>query len=146
MEDLEAAVEMLNRYSRTQVGADQNSVDSLKIDWQAPAFNLDTDSLAVFTTQGQLVGYVEFWDIGEPHVRLVGWAAVDPDHWGRGLGKYMVKWVILRARQNIAKAPASARVVLHHFAESHNQGAASLLARCGFQTIRSSYRMRIDFD
>ncbi len=146
LDDLQAAVDLFNAYSRTQVGKDDSTVESTKVGWQSPYFHLDTDTMAIFTSQGQMVGYDEFWDWGEPHVRLIGWAAVHPEHWGRGLGSCLVEWSINRARQNIALAPEGARAVLHHYDLSDNLAAADLLARYGFRTIRISYHMRIDFD
>jgi ribosomal protein S18 acetylase RimI-like enzyme len=39
-----------------------------------------------------------------------------------------------------------ARVALNAYAEAHNEDARALFTRCGFQDIRSSYWMRIDFE
>lgn len=146
MEDLEAAVDTLNAYSRSQIGAEEESPKSLKLFWQSPGFELSTDTLAIFTRQGQMAGYTEFWDRGEPHVRLIGWSVVHPDHWRRGLGRYLLEWSVERARKNVAKAPQDTRVVLQHFALSSNQAAARLYTTYGFQAVRSSYNMRTEFD
>jgi mycothiol synthase len=146
MEDLEAAVNLMKAYSLSQIGVEEDSVESLARWWQSPEFQLNSDSIAIFTPQGQMVGYNEFADRGEPHVRLIGWSCVHPEYTGRGLGKYLLEWSIERARQNVAKAPAGTRVVFHHFAPGKNQAAAALFRAAGLTPIRSSYIMRIDFD
>ena len=146
MEDLEAVVTTLNAYSHNQIGVEDDSAELLGSDWQSPVFQLGTDSLIILTRQGQVTGYGEFWDRGDPHVRLIGWSCVHPDHWGRGLGKYILQWSIDRGQQNVEKAPEDTQVVLQHFAWSTNQDAARLFTTSGFQHVRSQYIMRIDFD
>jgi ribosomal protein S18 acetylase RimI-like enzyme len=146
MEDLEAVVATLNAYSSNQIGVEDDSVEALGSDWQSLGFQLSTDTLMILTRQGQVAGYSEFWERGEPYVRLIGWSGVHPQHWGRGLGKYLLEWSIERGRQTIQKAPEGAQVVLQHFAWSTNQDAARLFTAHGFQLVRSQYIMRIDFD
>jgi GNAT superfamily N-acetyltransferase len=146
MEDLDAALETMQAYSRNQIGAVEDSADSLKNYWQSPGFELSTDTLAIFTPEGQIVGYTEFWDRGEPHVRLIGWSLVHPDYWGRGLGKYLLDWSVGRAQQNLEKAPEGVQVVLQHPVLSSNEAAARIFTDNGFQLARSNYTMRIEFD
>ncbi|RPJ49172.1 MAG: GNAT family N-acetyltransferase [Chloroflexi bacterium] len=146
MEDLESAVALLNIYSLSQIGVKEDSLETLKPWWERPEADLSTDTLAIFIQPGQMVGYSEFIDRGEPHVRLIGWSCVHPDHWGRGLGTYLLEWSIQRARQNIAKTPEGTRVVLQHYAASTNQAAAALFTASGFQPVRSNYIMRADFE
>lgn len=146
MEDLEAVVATLNAYSSNQIGVEDDSVEALGSDWQSLGFQLSTDTLMVLSPQGQVAGYSEFWERGEPYVRLIGWSCVHPQHWGRGLGKYLLEWSIERGRRTVRKAPEGAQVVLQHFAWSTNQDAARLFTTHGFQRVRSQYIMRIDFD
>jgi mycothiol synthase len=146
MEDLENALRLLHAYSLSLIGVAEDSLESLKLWWETPNFDLSTDTLGIFTPHGQMVGYTELIDRGEPHVRMVGWSCVHPEHQGHGLGKYLLTWSIQRARQNIPLAPAGTRVVLQHFAASTNYAAAALFTQAGFQPLRASYVMRIDFD
>lgn len=146
MEDVEAVVSTLNAYSRSQTGADHDSVEGMRLLWQSPGFELSTDSLVIFDGQGQVAGYSDFKDWGGPHARLVGWSAVHPDHQGRGLGKYILGWLVERGQKQVAKAPPDARVVLQVYALTTNRAATNLFTRCGFQYVRSMYVMRIEFD
>jgi mycothiol synthase len=146
MGDLHTAVEMLNAYTLTQVDAKENNPESLRSDWQSPGFDMSRDLFGIFTRQGQMVGYSEFFDQGEPHVVFSGWSGVHPAHWGRGLGRRLLEWSINRARENVSLAPADARVVLHHHCISTNQAAVDLFTAHGFEHVRTFYIMQIDFD
>jgi mycothiol synthase len=146
LEDVEAVVDTLNAYSRSQVGVNQDSVEDLQVFWQTPGFDLSTDNQVIFDSHGQVAGYCDFMDWGEPHARLTSWGAVHPDHRGHGLGKYLLEWSVARARKNIEKAPPDARVVLQSYIPNTNQAAADLFTRCGFQNVRANYVMRIEFD
>lgn len=146
MADLEAALDTINAYSLALTGVAEDTSESLKLYWQSAGFHLDSDTLMILTPQGQVAGYTEFWDRGEPHARLIGWSCVHPEHWRRGLGKYLLEWSIERGRRNVVKAPEGTQVVLQHIAWSTNQDAARLFTARGFQYVRSNYIMRIEFD
>jgi mycothiol synthase len=146
MDDLEAALEIMNAYSRSQIGVEEDSAESLKLYWQSLGFDLSRDTIAIFTQPGQIAGYTEFWDWGEPHVRLIGWSVVHPDYMGRGLGRYLLDWLVERARRNAVKAPEGTRVVLQHYVLSTNQDAARLFIDNGFEHVRSNYTMHIEFE
>ncbi len=146
MDDLEAALDTMNAYSKSMIGAAEDSVESLKLYWQSPGFELEKDTIAIFTPQGQIAGYSEFWDNGAPHVRLVGWSVIHPDFREQGLGQHLLEWSIERGKQNLEKAPEGTRVVLQHYVISTNREAARLFTENGFQHVRSNYTMRIEFD
>ena len=146
MDDLEAALEIMNAYSRSQIGVEEDSAESLKLYWQSLGFDLSRDTIAIFIQPGQIAGYTEFWDWGEPHVRLIGWSVVHPDYKGRGLGRYLLDWLVERAQRNAVKAPEGTRVVLQHYVLSTNQDAARLFIDNGFEHVRSNYTMRIEFE
>lgn len=144
-EDAEATVETINAFSRSQIGVDQTTVEQIRADWRLPLLDPQKCTIAVFTPDQQVAGYMEFYDFGAPHVRLIGWGVVHPDHWGRGIGGVLTDWLIQRAQQNIPLAPDDTRIVLHNYVYSHNEQAAQLLTQSGFQDIRRSYIMKIDF-
>ncbi len=145
MDDLETTVDLFNAYSRSLIGVNQYTVDDIRSEWQTPNFDLNQDTRLVWTSDGKPIGYAEFWDLGEPHVRLIGWVVVHPEHQSQGIGSYLLEWVTDRARQNIAKAPSEARVVLHQSVLDTNERANDLLQKHGFNQIRNFYRMQIDF-
>ena len=144
MEDLGPAVEFFNTVSMSTTGTQQFSIDHVRMEWQMPVMHLATDTMAVFTPEQQMAGYIEYW-ANKPYIRLMGWSSIHPDHWGRGIDDYLVGWLVARARKDLDLAPPDARLVLHNFIESSDQNSAELLARHGYQMIRSSYIMKIDF-
>ena len=146
LEDIEAAVGLFNCYSQWQTGKNQASVEDTLLEWQEPGYALDDSTLAVWDRQGEIAGYIEFYDKGAPHNLLFCWGLVHPEHQGRGLGGFLLDWSVQRAQRNIALAPEGARVVLHHSVLSTNQEAARLLNSRGFYHVRSYYHMRIDLD
>lgn len=146
LDDVAAFTELFNAYSHSLIGADQTTQDELRIEWKEPTFDLANDTLAIWSPEGQPIAYMEFYDSGEPHVRLFAWGVVHPEHQGCGYGSYLLDWVINRARQNVAKAPEGTRVVLHQGVLDQNQAANELLQKKGFSYIRTFYQMRINLD
>jgi mycothiol synthase len=144
--DVHQIAELVNAQSRWLNGVDQWMEDELVSQWGWDFFHLETDTLAVFTADQRAVGYVEMWDIRAPHVSLIGYVLVHPEHMQRGIGSFLAGWLEERARRNVSKAPADARVSLHQSVQSTHQSAIDLLSRRGYCHTRDSYRMRIDFD
>lgn len=120
--------------------------EEFQSEWGFEFINPETDTLAVFTTGHQAVGYSDMFDVRPPHVSLMGMVIVHPEHLGCGIGSYLAGWLEERARRNTVKAPAGAQVVMHQSILSSNHAAISLLQARGYRHIRDSYRMRIDFD
>jgi GNAT superfamily N-acetyltransferase len=146
MDDIPPVVEMFNAYSRWQTGKDQHTVEDITNEWHSPGFNLSSDTQLVLNEQGQPVAYMEFWDMGEPHVKFNGWGMVLPDYQRHGIGTYLLNWIEQRSRQAVPAAPTDARVVLHIGTYDKNESANALLTKRGYQHIRSFYRMQIDFN
>ncbi len=146
LEDAEAAAELFNIYSRWQTGANQTTAEETRSEWQEPGYNLEESTMTVWNAEGHMVGYIEFYDRGEPHVSLYSWAVVHPDHQGKGLGSLLIDWAIERARTAVSLAPEGARVALQQSFLSPNTQAEGLLTQRGFTHVRNYYRMVIDFD
>lgn len=145
MDDLEAAVEMFNIAARWIVGTDKFILQEVGNDWQTPGFNLDTDSLIVFSPDGTVAGFYEVWDL-EPHVSIDCWGRVHPEHSNRGLGSYLLEWSQKRAIQAVSKAPPFARVSMECSSICLNQAAQDLFKHAGMQLVRHWLRMVVDLD
>jgi mycothiol synthase len=146
MDDAEAVVKLENAWSRQALGLDKFTVEDTRGEWTSPGFELGRDARLVLAPDGQTVGYYEVWDSSDPHVRIICWGKVHPEHAGRGIGSAMLAWAEERARQSIALTPAGTRVVLVAFALSLDRPAETLLLDNGFEMVRHSLRMVIDMD
>jgi mycothiol synthase len=146
MGDLEAAVALFNACSRELIGKEQYEVDETRVEWSTPKFNLKTDTQVVLTPDGEIVGWVEVWDIAEPHVRISIWGRVHPNYRGQGIGTYLIRWAEDRASQAIPKAPPGSRVVVDHGVLHQDKLAQELLEKEGFKVVRHFWRMLIEMD
>jgi mycothiol synthase len=146
MDDLEAAVELFNICSMALQGVKTHKVEDLRREWEYPGFDQVNDSRAVFTAEGQLAGYYDVFDRGEPHVTIFVWGKIHPAHTDSGIGEYLLAWAEERARQMVVRAPAEARVAMLGFSLAMDTATQSLLERAGLKLIRYSFRMVIELD
>jgi mycothiol synthase len=144
LDDVEAAVELINACTIELTGEPRVSVQDVCSDWQQPGFDLETDTLLVFSPGGELVGHVELWD--NEYVRIYVRGDVRPEFRGRGIGTALCRWAEERARQSIPKAPEGARIVLFQEAFNTDEAAQELLRRQGYQVVRHSFHMRVEMD
>jgi len=124
-------------------GEEFNAID-FRSEWEVPNLDLANDLRLVISPDGQIVGYAEFWDLSEPHVRYRMWGRVHPDHVERGLGAYLMCWAEGRAQQSIPRAPRDARVAMTNWINDLNLRAKVLLENRGWHVIRKNYRMAIE--
>jgi mycothiol synthase len=145
LEDVEAAVGLVNACSIELIGRPEWTADQIRTDWQSPSLNVETDLRLVFAPRGQLVGYAGMWDLA-PHVLMRAWANVHPEHRSQGIGTYLAQWLEERAWQSISHAPPGARVVIHQDRISTDTVAQRLLRAQGYQSVRYSFQMLIEMD
>ena len=145
LDDLPEAVAMFNACSRKLIGTDEVTLEGYRSEWEIPILNLPEDVKVVIAPGGSIVGCQEVWDLFDPHTRINTWGRVHPDHQGRGIALALLRWAEERARQAISRAPDGARVVMMNWINSLDTAANKAMLRSGFNLIRHSYRMRIDF-
>ncbi|GAP10325.1 acetyltransferases, including N-acetylases of ribosomal proteins [Bellilinea caldifistulae] len=143
---LREVVNLLNAAQAAINGKPMTTEEELQAELNSPGFNPETDVRLFLDDEERLVGYAEFWDRGQPHVRLFGFGAVHPQDWGKGIGTMIVQWLEQRAQQSLPLAPTDAQVVIHSSVMARNERAKRLYERLGYHHIRTFYRMRIDFD
>ncbi len=146
MNDLETAVRLFNICSQVQIGADEADVDDIRNEWQTPNFSLTDSVRLVFAPNGELVGYIEVWDISNPPVRIWVWGRVHPDYEGQGIGTALMQWAEQRARQAITRAPDGVQVIMQVGTVSSYQPPKRLFTKLGMQPYRHFWRMVIDLD
>ena len=71
MNDLEPALALFNRWSRSVIGRNE-IVDAQAIgnDWKSPGFDPLEDILLIFAPNGQMAGYTEVWTTVKPPVHV----------------------------------------------------------------------------
>jgi GNAT superfamily N-acetyltransferase len=144
LEDITAAVDLRNAYSKAAMGAEIYRPDTMEHDWQSPGFNPTTDIRLVFAPQGELAGYCEVLDLNPPKATVSCWGCTHPQHTGKGIGAYLVKWAEQRSRQAIPLIPEGDRLSMLYFVLSSNRPAAQLFLNNGFELVRYSWRMVIN--
>ncbi|MCB8967865.1 MAG: GNAT family N-acetyltransferase [Ardenticatenaceae bacterium] len=146
MDDLEAAVSLLNTCAIHITGAPNTNLADLRSEWEDPTFDLQASSQVVFSPEGQLVGYIEVWDTAPIPVTPWVWGRVHPAYEGQGIGSFLMEWGEARARQAIARCPDDVRVAFHSSTPSTYLPAQRLFLRHGLSLVRHFWRMAIEFD
>jgi ribosomal protein S18 acetylase RimI-like enzyme len=145
-EDLPAAVKLMNDFSEQYLGYRGFTENAIDTEWKTPKFNPETDIRMVFTPEGEMVGYIEVWTVGETPAHPWVWARVHPDYEGRGIGSYLMKWGEERARKALDLCPEDVRVAYRAGTVTTIEAPKALYNSYGMQLIRHSFRMKIDFN
>lgn len=144
LNDVAAAVDLFNACAIAEIGAPESTIDDIQTEWQLSDFDLDRSTRAAVTPDGQLVGYVEVWDVAAIPVNPWLWGRVHPDFAGQGIGTALMTWAEERARQVIARVPADARVAIRSGTLSSQAAAKRLFEDLGMKLIRHSWHMAIE--
>jgi mycothiol synthase len=144
-DDLPAAVELHELNEREVLGQTTGFARRFNIFWTSPDTIVDEDIRVVESPQGEVVGCAHVW-VQPPYVqaRIVG--NVRPDHFGRGIGSYLMRWGEKRARQKMARGPQEARLSLQNWVLGADERSAALCRDCGLAVARHVVLMRIDFE
>lgn len=146
MEDVESATQLFNRCSFEMIGAEDFTRREVELDWQTPGFDLSKDSRAVFTSDGELVGFTSVWADSEIPVHPFVWGRVHPDYHNLGIGSEMLGWSFDRAKDVLHRVPGDARVAIHAYSVASFEPSKRLLEDHGMKVIRHSWQMLIDLD
>ncbi len=110
VDDVESALVLFNRWSRSVIGRDEVTVASaIWNEWISPGFDPATDIRLVFAPNDQMVGYTEVWTTSKPLVHPWMWGRVDPEYEDLGIGTWLLHWAELRASQELPNLPAELR-------------------------------------
>ncbi len=145
LDDLPEAVDMFNACSRQLTGTDEVTLEGYQREWAIPMLNLPEDVKVVIAPDGSIAACQEVWDLFDPHTRINTWGRVHPQHQGRGIASSLLRWAEDRARRAITLAPTGTRVALLNWVSNLDAAANGAMLQAGFNLIRHSYRMCIDF-
>lgn len=117
--------------------------EELKIDWQSPGFNLETDAWLVETKDGRIVGYEGYYN-AHAHALLQTDGFVHPDFKGHGIGTTLLRVIEERACREMALAEPDLRVALQSSFDSHDEAGRSIHEAQGYHLVRYFWRMEIN--
>lgn len=147
MEDIEPAVVLFNRWSRSVNGQDEIiDLELIRTEWVSPGFDPAEDIRVVFAPNGQMAGYIEVWTTRKPVVHPWMWGRVDADYEGMGIGTWMMHWAETRALRALPELPSELRFAPRVGTLREAVKPKKLFERLGYQHIRSSYHMLIEME
>ncbi|MEA3350076.1 MAG: GNAT family N-acetyltransferase [Chloroflexota bacterium] len=146
MGDVPAVVKLSNIFTQHYLGISEDDIDDTENAWEEPGFSPSDDVRLVFSSQDELVGYIEVWSNASPPVHPWLWGYVNPDYEGCGLGTYLLTWGETRAREAVSRCPENARVAIQCGIESTIDTVKERFSEYGMQIIRHYFRMRIEMD
>jgi mycothiol synthase len=145
-DDLDAVVALINRGGIDQTGHPITNIAEVKGDWEIPSFDLEASTRVAETADGQIVGYVEVWDMDAVPVSNWVWAMVDPQFEGLGVGTEMMEWAEERLLTAVERAPTGARVTYRSSALSSHKPSKELFKGLGMEFVRRFWHMMIEMD
>lgn len=144
MDDVDTLARLFNTVSQEIMGFDDFSSEELTTDYGTQNFDMQEDTLLVLNQDGEIVAYQDVFATRPVPVYPIVWGRVHPDYTGRGLGTYLLRWGVQRARHVFDKVPPEARVAVRAYTENDWAPSISLLRTHGFRTLRHYLQMRID--
>ena len=143
LEDAEAARNLFNAYSRHIHGRDAYNLADLLNEWTSPGHDIENVIRVVENGRGEIIGYIEVWDVTDPHVVKYLWGVIHPDAWEDAHYQHMLLWAESCARSRIALAPKEARIVMSMGIPHTDSRRKRALESYGFDLVRHFFRMEI---
>ena len=144
MSDIESAHALFDLCSRHMIGKPEVTLAHVRSEWTSPGFDIGKSTRVVDGPDGEIIGYVEVWDIDDPPVSIWVWGRVHPDYENQGIGTMLMQWAEQRARQSISRAPEDARVIMRSGSFSTYRPAHDLLADLEMEIERHFLTMFIE--
>jgi mycothiol synthase len=144
--DLPALFELLLTIEQAD---DRNLVQTLadlEREFNDPWSNPETDALAAFTPEGQLVGLARTFQNPQPEDEVRCWLMVEVDPAWRtsGLEEALVDWAEERGRQRLLLTSGESVRVLRSGLQDTQRVRQMQLEQRGFSSVRYFYRMQRD--
>jgi len=133
MEDLESTAAMLNEHARGLYGVDDMTSTDLKLYWESPDVEFDTDVVVAEAPGGEIVGYADIGIHGE-HV----WLDV------RGTEPEALPSLLREIEERAASRKPD--LTLLGYTSDQDDPLNRLYDESGYELIRHSFRMRIELD
>lgn len=146
LEDIHAAAELFNARSRYFYGEDQVEAEKMLGWWTGSRINLETDTWSCWDEENRMIGWTEVENPGSPYVQIECGVILHPTAMDdASLWDAMIRWGEARCREYIPLAPTQARIAAVATALLADADRKRAWERNGFDPVRISNRMRIDF-
>lgn len=143
--DLDAIAKLFVSRETFFMGAAESTIESSKewisSVWQSQDFTIANDGMAVFTPEGQCIGYVTVWHPEQEPAEMYASPGVDPAYFGLGIGTYLLRWAQWRANQVAAVLPTDKPVYFRSWAQGTDKAAPAILTQAGLAPLRYFWRM-----
>jgi len=147
LSDYKQTFELVNAYAQLINGRDDlDDPELIRLDWQNPDFNPETDIHTVFDPNGKLIGLTECWLTSHPPVHPWNWICVHPDYLDKGIWEYLLVWAENRSRSALNIVPQGVRVAARTGTEHHNLAGVQAIQSLGWNYNRSYYQMQTDLN
>src|SRR5512138_2550351 len=147
MEDLEAAFQLFNAWSRPVIEEDEfQDLNAIRSEWCSPGFDPAEDIRLVFAPNGELAGYIEVWTTARHLAHPWLWGRLHPRYEGLGIGTWMLQWGEQRALRALQDVPAGLRFAPRVGIYRQAEASRNLFEDLGYRHIRSSYHMLIEME
>ncbi|MDY6873942.1 MAG: GNAT family N-acetyltransferase, partial [Chloroflexota bacterium] len=93
---------------------------------------------------GEIIGYIDVWDVSKPHVTKYTFGLMHPDAWDDQVFFDMLAWAEECGRSRIDLAPEGARVILNFGLNNRDTKRKKVMEAYGYDLVRHFYRMVID--
>lgn len=143
-DDAQACIDLFNARSLSLYGQKDSQLDDLMREWTAPGFIAEEAIRVVENAQGEIIGYIDLYDVTSPHIVKWVWGVLHPDFWDDALFYQMLAWAEDLGRKRITLAPEDARVVMKQGTSSMDLRLKKALETYGFNLVRHFYRMEIE--
>ena len=110
--------------------------------WRRTDLDIDRDTVVVEAENSDIAGYGHVETRPPTDLVALGW--VDPGHWGRGIGTFLVRSLEERARKRAAESELVERVV--NVVSGADPAVHLILEREGYKAVRHFWLMQRELD
>jgi mycothiol synthase len=143
--DIPALIEVRKAMAQAGLLTVVKTVEQLETIFGAPGID-PTNNVFVVEDAGRVVGYVDS-ELNPATGSNWSDCAVHPDYAGQGIGTDLIRRMDAHTLRRVqAECSPDLPVSVFRFTPEENQAAVRLFEAEGYQHVRNSYRMRIDFD
>jgi mycothiol synthase len=145
-DDVPALYEMLLAVERAEDRELVQTLEDFQREFDDPWSNIEVDSLAAFTADGQLAGYARTFQNPQPEDEVRCWLMLEihPAQRANGLEDILLDWAEERGRQRLLlETKGASRMLRSGIQDTQVQRQARLEQR-GFGRVRYFYRMQRD--